>query len=189
MNLHQPMTAGSRAWLAELISSNADWRANTLRDIWRQIDIKGENECWIWTGGRAKNRRSDEESYGKVRLGSKLQGVHRLIWISINGQIPQTICVRHTCDNPPCCNPRHLLSGTNFDNVRDRVERGRNGTVDISVHAKLTKQQVSEIRRRLLDGEVGAKIAREFDVSKTCINDIKLGKSYRNVPPLAEAVT
>lgn len=32
---------------------------------------------------------------------------------------------RHSCDNPPCINPDHLLEGTQADNINDAFERGR----------------------------------------------------------------
>ena len=40
-----------------------------------------------------------------------------------HGYVPEV--VRHACDNPPCCNPLHLLGGTHADNVADKVRRGR----------------------------------------------------------------
>ena len=33
--------------------------------------------------------------------------------------------MRHSCDNPRCCNPNHLSVGTQRDNILDMVKRGR----------------------------------------------------------------
>jgi hypothetical protein len=33
--------------------------------------------------------------------------------------------IRHTCDNPPCVNPLHLMVGTQRDNSQDMAQRGR----------------------------------------------------------------
>lgn len=77
--------------------------------------------CLEWTGAR------NEKGYG--RIGCEMPGqprtmyAHRLAFYLANGYLPKLI--RHTCDNPPCCNPQHLLPGTQLDNMRDAVERDR----------------------------------------------------------------
>ena len=42
------------------------------------------------------------------------------------GIVPENMCVLHTCDNRVCINPGHLFLGTQQDNIRDRVKKGRN---------------------------------------------------------------
>ncbi|WP_428985700.1 HNH endonuclease [Sinomonas terricola] len=41
------------------------------------------------------------------------------------GSIPDGAHILHSCDNPPCVNPGHLRPGTRFDNMQDKVLRGR----------------------------------------------------------------
>jgi hypothetical protein len=43
----------------------------------------------------------------------------------LSGVDVKDLFVLHSCDNPPCCNPNHLRTGTAKDNSRDMVERGR----------------------------------------------------------------
>lgn len=90
--------------------------------FWSKVDRSGDG-CWEWT---AKSRTSF--GYGVMRVGGtpgRLEGAHRLAWQYTNGPIPDGLCVLHSCDNPPCCNPAHLRIGTKADNTRDKVERGR----------------------------------------------------------------
>jgi hypothetical protein len=75
--------------------------------------------CWPWTGWH------DEKGYGRVNIGSRTTHAHRLAFELAGGTIPTGHVVRHTCDNPPCCNPAHLRTGTVADNQRDMVARGR----------------------------------------------------------------
>lgn len=51
--------------------------------------------------------------------------LHRKIHYEETGEWPEV--VRHTCDNPRCINPQHLVGGTQVDNMRDMLERGRAG--------------------------------------------------------------
>jgi HNH endonuclease len=53
-----------------------------------------------------------------------MRPVHRVVWIALHGD-PGKLKVLHTCDNPPCCNPRHLFLGTPKDNTDDMISKGR----------------------------------------------------------------
>lgn len=50
---------------------------------------------------------------------------NRVAWILTHGEIPDGLIILHRCDNPPCCNPRHLKPGTQRDNTEDKMRRGR----------------------------------------------------------------
>ena len=98
-----------------------------LSEIIDRIDVRGKCECWPWLGC------TDKDGYGfcHERIDplknsgrrQKMWRVHRRIFFLVHGYLP--LVVRHTCDNPPCCNPDHHLPGTPKDNARDAVERGR----------------------------------------------------------------
>jgi hypothetical protein len=76
--------------------------------------------CHLWMGHR------DNAGYGRMWIGSGKQAAHRIAWEVAHGPAPQGMIVMHTiCDNPPCCNPAHLTLGTQADNARDRVKKGR----------------------------------------------------------------
>lgn len=79
------------------------------------------DSCIEWIGSKAR------KSYGVMWNNKKLVLAHRLSWaIYNNQQIPKGLVIRHTCDNPSCINPNHLLLGTQSDNMKDRMERKRN---------------------------------------------------------------
>ena len=77
---------------------------------------------------------------------------HRFSYLLANGELPDNLCC-HTCDNPPCCNPKHLWDGTNKQNMEDMVAKGRGenrfklDNVGVkNVACKLTEEQVLAIR-------------------------------------------
>ena len=85
--------------------------------FWEKVDKSGE--CWEWTG--CKN----EDGYGLVTYRGELTSTHRISWRIHFGCIPEDKKVLHTCDNPACVNPKHLWLGTQLDNVRDCISKGR----------------------------------------------------------------
>lgn len=96
-------------------------KPNTLNDLLSNIDIKDDNECWLFTGHQAKQR----AGHVLMSLNGKKTGVHVHSYMHFVGPIPEGMCVCHTCDVPHCCNPKHLWVGTNVDNIRDRTLKGR----------------------------------------------------------------
>ena len=116
--------------------------------------------------------------YLQVRYKGNMELAHRVAYCEAR-QIPieyiKGSVIRHTCDNPRCINPQHLLIGTHRDNVDDKVHRNRQAKgVSIGV-AKLTEQDVLYIRKhyKLRCKEYSGRVlARHFGVSPATISNI-----------------
>lgn len=80
-----------------------------LRDVsaedrfWQYVEVGSFDQCWPWTAHR------DRKGYGQFGLNGGSVPAHRFAYEVCNGAIPAGYHVHHTCDNKPCCNPRHLL--------------------------------------------------------------------------------
>lgn len=110
--------------------------------FWAKVQVGEEDECWNWKGGQ------QSKGYGSFGVGGgKTALAHRVAYEFERGPIPDGLLVRHRCDNRLCCNPAHLELGTIADNNRDAVERGRTAKGEQNGNAKLTAEQVREIRR------------------------------------------
>jgi hypothetical protein len=94
-----------------------------MKRFWDKV-YKTER-CWVWVGTRQKG------GYGVFKLGESLFFAHRVCHVMTKGPIPEGQVVRHTCDNPFCVRPNHLVLGTQAQNMMDKNERGRNPLVGI----------------------------------------------------------
>lgn len=151
----------------------------TLEELfWAKVDIRGPAECWLW-----KPRARVGIGYGSFKTGPHRHQTtwraHRLAWILSHGPIPDHLWVLHHCDVPACCNPAHLFTGTAQANSSDMVAKGRNHRGAANHQAKLTADQVIEMRRRHAAGGVTLlRLAEEHDVSPTTIGDIIRRRSW-----------
>ena len=113
--------------------------------FWEKVDVGEPNECWNWKAVVNWN------GYGSFGLNGKMVRAHRFSWWLHNGEIPKNMYVLHICiANRKCVNPRHLYLGTQQDNMNDRDRQGRQSRLSGEAHgrAKLTDEQVIEIRYR-----------------------------------------
>lgn len=110
----------------------------------------------------------------------KMFMAHRLVYEQAHGPLTaEKPYVLHACDNPPCCNLRHLFAGTNADNIRDMFAKHRRSQSGASnAHAKLTESDVSNIRTRLAGGHAPAEIARDYGVTAESIRAIRRGTRW-----------
>lgn len=88
------------------------------------------------------------------------------------------LVVRHTCDNPPCVEPSHLILGTQADNVADAVERGRTCRGERRANAKLTEDDVRAIRT---DKRSQRAIAAEYGVSQPTVGKVIRGEIWSHI--------
>ena len=98
-------------------------KEQAIESFWKKTAKVGE--CIEWQG----NKKSDSD-YGVVWRDGKSQTAHRWIFIELNGYSPEV--VMHTCDNPPCVNPAHLVGSTFIENNKDRARKGRSGKAEVS---------------------------------------------------------
>jgi hypothetical protein len=102
------------------VGRRSRWGDHTLAErFWSKVDRRGPDECWVWTGA------VDAHGYGRINVDGKSTKVGRVSLVLSGVEVPTGLGALHTCDNPPCVNPAHLYAGTQRDNARDAIERGR----------------------------------------------------------------
>lgn len=150
------------------------------RLFWSQIAPQPSG-CWLWTG--VMYHRDDADPRGRFTYHGKGWGAHRLAYFLHHGVNPGQLCVLHRCDVSLCVNPEHLLLGTQLENVADMDRKGRRVSVrgERVGCAKLTADQVVEIRRRVDQGEGYSAIARELEMDPTTIRYAAIRKTWRHV--------
>ena len=135
----------------------------------------GPNGCLEWQGS------TTWKGYGHIGRGAPDKGListHRAMWEIVFGPIPEGLCVLHTCDNPPCCEPTHLWLGTHIDNLADRVAKGRSAQGERNGNAKLTREQVEAIRA---DTRPGILLATEYEVSQSTVSGVRCGGQWKGL--------
>lgn len=125
--------------------------------------------------------------YARLRPNSgKAVAHHRLVYAQHNNISLKDMegkVVMHTCDNPACINPAHLVLGTQQDNIKDMWSKGRQGVKGMpgAAHpmAKLTEQTVREII--LATRMEGKELAAKYGVSKATISMVLNRKIWKHV--------
>ena len=135
-----------------------------------KVSKGGPGECWDWSAS------VDGKGRPKLKIGGRLWIAARLSYQVFKGPIPAGAVVRHTCDNERCCNPDHLLTGSQGDNIRDRDARGRTQQGEGHYRAKLTTAAVTAMRQST---KTNAELAAEFGVSVRTAARARRGDTWK----------
>lgn len=143
----------------------------TIRQKFESGFIRND-DCWEWNGT------IDGYGYGVLDHNKRRYRAHVLALEYDGRPVPKGMVACHHCDNPGCVRPSHLYVGTQRDNVRDAVSRDRIAHGTRNSNAKLTPDQVLEMRKLDLPF---AEVGRRYGVSRpTAARAIK-GETWRRV--------
>jgi hypothetical protein len=144
------------------------------------VKVGASDKCWEWQGWR------NHHGYGVVyyRLkGTRLRILtHRLSYAFTHSvDLSEGTLVLHSCDNRSCVNPAHLRVGSQKDNGKDMVDRGRSTRGELNPHAKLKEKDILRIRRLRVKGFTYDAIAAEYGYTKGTVGSIVRGDTWSHV--------
>jgi hypothetical protein len=161
-----------------------DFPQDVIERFWSKVDKSGGPEaCWPWT--RSKNAKG----YGQCWTGERIVATNRFASMLCDRAPKRAERALHSCDNPPCCNPKHLRWGTSKQNTADCFERNANWRAHLQTQGRkiglsrrrLSATQVRAIRGKLATGTSQAECGREYGLTRMAISDIANRKSYRDL--------
>ena len=140
-----------------------------LNEILRHT--KKSKDCLIWT------KCINTDGYPRALIdGNANAKVHRVVWEEHNKESAAGYVIRHTCDNPLCINPAHLIRGSHKENMGDRDSRQRHGA------SKLSHEAVRMIRLLHNDTNMTQRtLAEMFRVHVNTVNSLLNRKHWKHV--------
>lgn len=144
----------------------------------RDAVAAGTDECIPWPF-------QEVHGYGRLKFRRRMT-VATHVALEMDGRPrplgPRSIAL-HSCDNPPCVNPRHLRWGSDLENSADRDTRGRHRTRRGSavVHARLNESDVPVIRAAVAGGETRTSVAERYGVSRQAISLLVARETWSHI--------
>ena len=169
-------------------------RKSEEQRFWEKVDVKEENECWLWLSSKDKDGYGwfSFESHGSDEQKTKTVNAHRYsLMLKLNNKdLPTSVYARHTCDQPACVNPNHLIEGSAKDNSADMTERNRQSKGEKHHSAKMTE----EIAKKILEEYTADKqngrlygslerLAEKYNQTKQSVYRLTSGQTWKHLQP------
>lgn len=143
-----------------------------INNFWKNVDVRDSNACWNW------KRSVDHGGYGKTKILGTMYGSHRVAYRIKYGDIPDGKHVLHMCDNPACCNPSHLKTGSHSENMQDMKARGRMGVFGKPI-IKMNMDLANQLRFDYKTGLSKNSLSKKYNISCRHIRDIVRNKCWK----------
>lgn len=133
------------------------------------------DDCILWPF--AKN---EYTGYAGFTLKGVQHAMHVFVCRSAHGPKPTPKHdAAHRCGNRICANKRHVRWATRQENIDDMLAHGTRKYGEDHQSAKLTLEQVREIRRLRAGGALLRELAAQFGMSRGGIYHITSGDRWR----------
>ncbi|MCO6011539.1 HNH endonuclease [Actinoallomurus purpureus] len=139
--------------------------------------VKKTPRCWEWQGAR----RASGHGMFIAENGRAVSAHAFALELELGYPTPEGKEACHRCDNPPCVNPLHIYYGTRKENIADGWARGHFPVGSERSAARLTEDQVIELRERYAAGGDAKALAAEYGIKVTSLRHIVLGLKWKHV--------
>lgn len=166
--IYKIMSRSAHVEIKELTQSDKD-------RFWKHVSITANpNICWNWQLYVRPN------GYGAFKVSRQIYKAHRISYFLANNVQPASLKVCHKCDNPKCVNPNHLFLGTQDDNMKDAIAKGRYCVGSKRKGTKLTEETALKIREMYKGGkETHRSLAKIFSVSAPAIRCVLINRTWK----------
>jgi len=158
--------------------NECNYPTDIITRFWNKVDIPKDfnNECWEYIGGAR-----DKDGYGIFAIEYDWPvKAHRFAYQYYKGPIKNIIM--HSCDNPACCNPKHLSDSTVGKNNTDRSQKGRSAIGSKGGNSVLDEDIVKNIRLDYKTGNYSnSMIAKKYGIGTTNASRIRNYKIWKHV--------
>lgn len=146
--------------------------------FWSKVDIREPDECWPWL------RYHKPRQCGNIRYNGESRQAPQIAWeLTYNVPFPRHLDACHHCDNPPCCNPRHIYAGTTMQNVHDCIARGRFSRGEMMPMAVLNDDLASQLLQAYADKRFKSvrELAEAFRVNQNTLTNLLIGRTWKHI--------